>query len=254
MVLDLSNRDASLEATLGKDLLEKVSNTKLLIVGAGGIGCELLKDLVLTGFRDLEVVDLDTIDVTNLNRQFLFRKHHVDRPKSEVAAEAVKDMCPSLKIVAHCGNVKNAEFGLEYIAGFDCVINALDNVEARRHVNRVCLAAGKPLIESGSTGYVGQATVIKGKETECYECIPKATATVFAFCTIRSTPEKPIHAIIWARQLYNLLFGPMDEDSQLADMKKEMDAVLEKCSVQNLFQFVSLHFRKKFDRHSNLIQ
>ena len=64
-------------------LADKVQACKLLMVGAGGIGCELLKNLVLSGFKDITVIDLDTIDVTNLNRQFLFHRRHVGMSKSK---------------------------------------------------------------------------------------------------------------------------------------------------------------------------
>ena len=61
----------------------------ILVVGAGGIGCELLKNMILSGFTNLTVIDLDTIDVSNLNRQFLFQKQHVGKPKSLMAKESV---------------------------------------------------------------------------------------------------------------------------------------------------------------------
>jgi len=214
--------DDRLRKILGKERFEKVSASKLLVVGAGGIGCELLKNLVLTGFKDIEVIDLDTIDVSNLNRQFLFRRAHVDRPKAEVASEAVRNWSPGVKIVAHHGNVKESQYGVEYFSKFDAVVNALDNLEARRHVNRLCLAAEKPLLEAGSTGHLGQVTVIKKGETECFECQSKPTQKVYPYCTIRSTPEKPIHCLVWAKNLFDLCFGPEDESNLLSDLLKDV--------------------------------
>jgi hypothetical protein len=108
--------------------------------------------LVLSGFKKIEIVDLDTIDVSNLNRQFLFRREHVGMSKALVAAEQVKKFNPSakLQIVAHHGNIKDKKFGADFIQKFDLVFNALDNIEARRHVNRVCIAVDKPLIDGGT--------------------------------------------------------------------------------------------------------
>lgn len=85
----------------GADALAKLRAARVLVIGAGGIGCELLKDLVLTGFEDVELVDLDTIDVSNLNRQFLFRPQHVGQPKAVVAREAALLFNPAATIVAH---------------------------------------------------------------------------------------------------------------------------------------------------------
>jgi ubiquitin-like 1-activating enzyme E1 B len=158
----------------------------------------------------LQIVDLDTIDVSNLNRQFLFRPHHVGLPKAVVAREAALAWAaPSAAstIVAHHANVKEARFGIGFFDRFDVVINALDNVSARRHVNRLCLAADKPLVEAGTQGYLGQAFVIKKGRTECFECEPKATQTKYPVCTIRSTPDKPVHCVVWAKELYKLLLG-----------------------------------------------
>lgn len=104
-------------------------------------------------------------------------------------------------------NIKEERFGLEYFQTFQLVINALDNVAARRHVNRLCLSANVPLIEAGTTGYRGQAFVIKKGATMCYECDPKPTQKKYPICTIRSTPEKPVHAVVWAKELHKLLFG-----------------------------------------------
>ena len=195
----------------GKEVFEKVRRCKVLVVGAGGIGCELLKNLVLVGFESLVTVDLDTIDVSNLNRQFLFRRKHVGMPKAVVAREAVLRFNPRCAVEALHANIKEARFDLKWFGGFDVVINALDNVDARRHVNRMCLACDTPLIEAGTTGFLGQVFVIRKGETACYECFPKAARVVYPICTIRSTPSEPVHCVVWAKELFKLVFGDAKE-------------------------------------------
>lgn len=76
-------------------------DSKIFVVGAGGIGCELLKNLVLTGFTNLHVIDLDTIDVSNLNRQFLFQRQHVGQSKSVCATNTVKMFNPNVNITTY---------------------------------------------------------------------------------------------------------------------------------------------------------
>jgi len=217
----------ALQKLYGDDVVGLVQNAKVLVVGAGGIGCELLKDLVLTGFRDIEVIDLDTIDVSNLNRQFLFRKEHVGRPKSEVARDSVLALRSGIRVVAHVGDVRTKQFGKDFISKFDVVCNALDNFEARRHVNRMCLVADKPLVESGSTGYLGQVSVHRKGISECFECTPKPTQKVYPVCTIRNTPDKPIHCIVWAKYIFGVLFGRSDDSNPLADLASPSSDLLE---------------------------
>ena len=212
------------------------------MVGAGGIGCELLKNLVLTGFKNITVIDLDTIDVTNLNRQFLFQKkvklspknvnflslkdnfqnnfrfvsQHVGMSKSKVARESVLEFIPDANVTALHDSITNPEYGVTFFKGFDMVLNALDNRAARSHVNRMCLAADVPLVESGTAGYLGQVTVIIKGKTECYECQPKPHQKTFPGCTIRNTPSEPIHCIVWSKHLFNQLFGESDPDEDVS--------------------------------------
>ncbi|XP_018594778.1 SUMO-activating enzyme subunit 2 [Scleropages formosus] len=205
-----------LVGSLRKELADSVSSCRVLVVGAGGIGCELLKNLVLTGFKNIEVIDLDTIDVSNLNRQFLFQKKHVGKSKAQVAKESVLQFCPEANITAYHDSIMNPDYNVEFFKNFMLVMNALDNRAARNHVNRMCLAANIPLIESGTAGYLGQVTVIKKGLTECYECQPKPTQKTFPGCTIRNTPSEPIHCIVWAKYLYNQLFGEEDADQEVS--------------------------------------
>ncbi|KAI9997203.1 hypothetical protein PInf_000639 [Phytophthora infestans] len=247
----------SLETVLGTDLRSQVQSAKILVVGAGGIGCELLKNLVLSGFVDIELIDLDTIDVSNLNRQFLFRSHHVGQSKALVAKEIATSFNPRAKIKAHHGNIKSSQLGLEYFQQFALVLNALDNVDARKHVNRLCLATNTPLIESGTTGYLGQVFVIKKGETACYECTPKVTQKQYPICTIRSTPEKMVHCIVWAKECYKLLFGKT-EDSMLWEdpTNEDKSAFMDLCmrdpdmnldDVTKLQEYACGVFRGLFD-------
>lgn len=181
------------------DVVLRCLQSRVLMVGAGGIGCELLKNIVLLGFGEIHVVDLDTIDLSNLNRQFLFRHEHIKKSKALVAKETAQKFNPRVKIEAHHANIKESQFNVEWFSGFNIVFNALDNMEARRHVNKMCLAADVPLIESGTTGFNGQVQVIKKGVTACYDCSPKDAPKSFPVCTIRSTPSQPIHCIVWAK-------------------------------------------------------
>jgi len=232
----------STATTLGNEAFAKVTSSKILLVGSGGIGCELLKNLALSGFKDVQVIDLDTIDVSNLNRQFLFRSQHVGKSKCLVATAASADMAPvPVNYVPHHGNVKSQKFNVSFFKQFDAVLNALDNVDARRHVNRLCLASDIPLIEAGTTGYLGQTTVISRGATECYECQPKPTRKVYPICTIRSTPSQPVHCIVWAKELFTLMFyhgDPKDksmlyEDEENVEESTYMDAVVRRRPKSN---------------------
>lgn len=180
---------------------------------------------MLSGFVNIHVIDLDTIDVSNLNRQFLFRSQHVGQPKALVAKEIALQFNPKANISAFHGNIKASQFGMDYFQQFALVLNALDNVDARKHVNRLCLATDRPLVESGTTGYLGQVSVIKKGETECYECTDKVTQKVYPICTIRSTPDKMVHCIVWAKECYKLLFAKMEDSMLWEDPSNEEPSV-----------------------------
>ena len=160
---------------------------------------------------------------------FIHSSQHVGMAKCTVACEVAKDMVPvvseedgnsslpSIMYQAHHGNVcDTSKFNVAFVKEFDLVLNALDNVEARRRVNRLCLAADVPLVEAGTTGYLGQVTVIhKSSDVACYECNTQETQKVYPICTIRSTPSMPVHTIVWAKELYKLVAHSKVEESML---------------------------------------
>lgn len=159
--------------------------------------------------------------MSNLNRQFLFRKEHVGKSKAVIAKESVARFNSNIKIHAYhdsifkyfynmlypfslITNIKlySQDYGVNFFKRFSLVLNALDNQAARSHVNRLCLAADIPLIESGTAGYSGQVEIIKKGVTQCYECQPKPQQRSFPGCTIRNTPSEPVHCIVWAKHLF----------------------------------------------------
>lgn len=220
-------KDTYLKKVLGDKTYAHINASKVLMVGAGGIGCELLKDLVLSGYGEIHIIDLDTITLSNLNRQFLFRKKDIDKLKSLTVCKAVQSFNYfQTKLIPHHGNVMNlTQFPIEWWNQFDYIFNALDNLEARRYVNKVALFLKKPLMESGTTGFHGQIQPIFPYVSECFECQVKETPKTFPVCTIRSTPSQPVHCIVWAKEfLFNQLFGESTEaEVNQADLSKETD-------------------------------
>lgn len=140
------------------------------------------------------------------------------------------------------------------------MFNALDNLEARRHVNRMCLAADVPLIESGTTGFNGQVQVIKKGVTACYDCTAKEVPKSFPVCTIRSTPSQPIHCIVWGKSyLLNEIFGASEDQAivdtsetgdnakEIAELKKESEALKKIRESVGTEKFPQMLFDKVFN-------
>jgi ubiquitin-like 1-activating enzyme E1 B len=208
----------------------------------------------------VHLLDLDTIDLSNLNRQFLFQKQHIKKSKALVAKETASRFNPKVKLEAYHANIKDATYNIAWFKQFTLVFNALDNIDARRHVNKMCLAANIPLIESGTTGFRGQVQVIVRGKTECYDCHPKEVPKSFPICTIRSTPSQPIHCIVWAKSyLFSQIFG-VDEDEgaldtsantdnseELANLAKEANALMQIRDAIGQPSFKQLVFDKVFN-------
>jgi len=148
---------------------DKIRAAKVLVVGAGAIGNEVLKNLALLGVGRIWVIDLDEIEDSNLTRSVLFRHEDCGKSKAIAAAEEVVNINPDVKITPIHGNVI-ADIGLGLFREVDVVIGALDNREARLWVNRSCWKVGTPWIDGGIQEISGVAKVFVPPDGACYEC------------------------------------------------------------------------------------
>uniref|UniRef100_A0A3B4BJG6 Ubiquitin-like modifier-activating enzyme 6 n=1 Tax=Periophthalmus magnuspinnatus TaxID=409849 RepID=A0A3B4BJG6_9GOBI len=204
---DFGDRYDGLRACIGETLSLELQKLRVFMVGCGAIGCEMLKNFALLGVGlakgsgEVCITDPDLIEKSNLNRQFLFRPHHIQKPKSTTAAEATLDINPDLQIDAHLNKVCPATEGIysdSFYSSLNVVVTALDNVEARRYVDR-CLSNQKALLDSGTMGTKGHTEIILPNLTESYNSHRDPPEEEIPFCTLKSFPSVIEHTIQWAR-------------------------------------------------------
>jgi adenylyltransferase/sulfurtransferase len=148
---------------------QKLSQARVLVVGAGAIGNEVLKNLALLGIGTVYIVDFDRVELSNLARSVLFRPSDRGRPKAEAAAEAMRTLNPDTTVVPLLADVIH-EVGLGLFRHVDVVIGCLDNREARLWVNRCCWKTTTPWIDAGIQEINGVVKVFVPPDSACYEC------------------------------------------------------------------------------------
>ncbi|KAL6727601.1 hypothetical protein Aduo_009464 [Ancylostoma duodenale] len=224
----------------GPDNMTALQKTRVLVVGAGGLGCELLKNLALSGFQNLDVIDMDTIDISNLNRQFLFRMSDVGKSKAEVAAAFVQSRVSGCTVTAH--NCRIEDKPPSFYRQFSLVICGLDSIAARRWINgmlcdlvitengQVDTSTVIPLIDGGTEGFKGSARVIYPKMSACIDCTldlfpPQVN---FPLCTIAHTPRLPEHCVEYVKVLQWVEEAPFNGAALDADDPSHVEWVLNK--------------------------
>ena len=148
---------------------EKVQNAKVLVIGAGALGNEVIKNLALMGIGNIFIVDFDKIEAANLSRSVLFREADNNRSKAEIAAARAKAINPDVHVQYLNGDV-TTKLGLGIFRRMDVVIGCLDNREARLAVNRFCYWVNKPWVDGAIQELLGLVRVFVPGQGACYEC------------------------------------------------------------------------------------
>jgi ubiquitin-activating enzyme E1 len=217
----LDSRYDSQILTFGKNIQEKINQSNIFIVGSGAIGCEHLKNFAMMG-TNLVITDMDTIERSNLNRQFLFRSWHINKSKSMIAAEETSKINNNIKIKAHqykvCEETKHI-YDNDFFNSIDCVANALDNIPARLYVDSLCVTYKKYLLESGTLGTSGNTQAIIPYLTESYGSQRDPPEESVPVCTIKNFPYLPEHCIQWSREIFEEEFKIKVLEKKIYDMK-----------------------------------
>eukprot|EP00462_Mataza_sp_D1_P025955 CAMPEP_0175127644 /NCGR_PEP_ID=MMETSP0087-20121206/4495_1 /TAXON_ID=136419 /ORGANISM="Unknown Unknown, Strain D1" /LENGTH=1019 /DNA_ID=CAMNT_0016409633 /DNA_START=13 /DNA_END=3072 /DNA_ORIENTATION=- len=222
-----NNRYSSQIAVLGKELHQKMTALSYFLVGAGAIGCEMIKNFAMMGIATsgngcVHMTDMDTIEKSNLSRQFLFRESDVGKLKSACAASAAVSMNSDMKIEAKALRVgKDTEnvYDDTFWMGLDGVCTALDNVDARLYTDTRCVYFQKPMVDSGTLGTKGNTQVVVPFLTESYGSSRDPPEEGIPICTLKHFPNKIEHTIQWARDSMEGLFaqGPAEVNNYLTE-------------------------------------
>jgi len=167
-------------AEVGREGQEKLKRARVVVIGAGGLGSPSALYLAASGVGTLGVVDCDSVDITNLQRQVLFDTGDVGRPKAEAARERLMALNPEIRIVEHAVELRASNV-CEVLADYDVVLDGTDRMATRFIVNDACVILKKPLVSAAIHRFEGQAMTYVPGQGPCYRCLfpePPAPGTV----------------------------------------------------------------------------
>lgn len=154
----------------GEEGQERLRESRVLIVGAGGLGSPAALYLAAAGVGTIGIVDSDDVDISNLQRQVLHTTADIGRPKVESAQRTLKNLNPEVTVVTYRGTVSPDNAG-EIVKDYDLVVDAVDNFPTRYVVNDACVSLGKPLVEAGVLRFGGMVMTVIPFKGPCYRCI-----------------------------------------------------------------------------------
>ncbi|HEY9093765.1 MAG TPA: HesA/MoeB/ThiF family protein [Candidatus Cryosericum sp.] len=155
---------------IGEPGQRRLQQTSALVVGAGGLGSPILSCLAGAGVGTIGVIDGDIVDLTNLNRQFLYTTADIGQPKALAARDRLVSLNPEIRIEAYPTRL-NADIAYELMSAYSLVVDASDNYETRYLISDACVLFGKPLFIGAVSGFHGMALTVLPRKTACFRCL-----------------------------------------------------------------------------------
>ncbi|MGA9190055.1 MAG: HesA/MoeB/ThiF family protein [Methanosarcina sp.] len=171
----------------GEEGQEKLENAKVFVAGAGGLGSPVSTYLAVAGIGKIIIADFDSVDLSNLNRQFLHHEKDIGREKIKSAEEKLLSLNPEIKVETIREKITDENAG-SLVPPCDLIIDALDNFDTRHVLNRLAVERNIPLIHGAVSGYRGQATTIIPGKTPCLCCIFPSSFKKEVFPVLGTTP------------------------------------------------------------------
>ena len=247
----------------GKKTIKKLKNLNIFIIGAGALGCEVMKILALMGSSTGEnskiiITDNDSIELSNLNRQFFFKKKHIGENKAKICCEEVKKINPKINCIGldKLVNRNSEDFFIdEFWTYLDIVILAVDNISARKYIDNKCTAYNIKLIEIGTQGVNASSSLIIPQMTSCYNDIKLNSKKEIPQCTLKYYPLTNIHCIEYAKQKFDDFFHYNIKDV-LEYHKLNFNFIDENREImyklKNIRNIIEIFKNKNFDNCLNL--
>ncbi|MGA1862080.1 HesA/MoeB/ThiF family protein [Deferribacter thermophilus] len=150
----------------------KICESKVLIIGAGGLGSPVALYLAAAGVGTIGIVDMDNVELSNLQRQIIHFTDDVGKPKVESAAEKIKKLNPNVKVETYNEKITSKNI-LELVSRYDFVVDGTDNFASKFLINDACIFAKKPFSHGGILRFIGQTLTVIPGESACYRCVFK---------------------------------------------------------------------------------
>lgn len=248
-------------AIFGQEIQKKLSNLNIFMIGAGALGCEYLKNFALMGISTSEkkenkviLTDNDNIELSNLSRQFLFRNSDIGNSKSICACREVKKMnnnfnCEALQYLV-CENTIDI-FDDNFWENQNIIITAVDNLKARKYIDKKCTFYSLILIDAGTNGMSASSDIFYPGKTICLNDLPEPVQTTIALCTLKKFPTEIIHCIEWSKEVFKELFEESLNELKMYFNNKDNLINILKTKIDNNELYFKLEKVKHF---SNILE